>query len=143
MVAVGVAKGRVEQAKRLGGEVLGGGDEVQFNRLVARQGTQKIDQHGIPGVHQESMIPHLDHLTLGDRLDLGIVHHHSLVSGTGRLYGLAGQRDFDGIAVTVHMAALALMIGDAVTGIEFESAGDLHKGFCVWVRMVDYNIRYN
>ena len=54
------------------------------------------------------------------------MRHHALL---GYAFGgddVAGQGDFDGIAVAVQMPALAGMVGDAVAGVKFQPSCDLH-----------------
>ena len=42
-------------------------------------------------------------------------------------YDVTADRDCDCIAVSVQMTALAIVIGNPVTGVEFEPAGDAHQ----------------
>ncbi|GAB1393135.1 hypothetical protein MASR1M60_12980 [Rhodocyclaceae bacterium] len=73
------------------------------------------------------MVPYLDNMAHRDLLDLGEVHHHAVVGLTGGFDDLSGKRDFQRIPMPVQVAALALMVGDAMAGVELEAAGNLHK----------------
>jgi hypothetical protein len=72
------------------------------------------------------MIPQVDHVAFGERLDFGKVHHHAVVRPIAGIDDAAAERDFEGIAVAVQVPALALVIGNPVARVEFEAAGDAH-----------------
>ena len=65
-------------------------------------------------------------MPLGDGLDFGKVHHHAVIGPSGGIDHAAAEGDFERVAVPVQVAALALVVGDAVAGIEFEAAGYAH-----------------
>jgi wyosine [tRNA(Phe)-imidazoG37] synthetase (radical SAM superfamily) len=76
------------------------------------------------------MVPEVDEMRLGQRLDLGEVHQHAVHRLTVRLNDVAGQCDFERVAVTMQVPALALMIGNAMACVELETLGDQHDIFC-------------
>ena len=72
------------------------------------------------------MIPFVDQILIGEILDLGKIHHHAVGGIANLVDDAARQGDFNRIAMPVQMAALAVMVGDAVPGIELEAAGYQH-----------------
>ncbi len=126
MVAIDVAKDRVEQLEGNPRQVFGGRHAVKHDGLVAGQAGEKLDDRRVVAIDQKGVIPNRHDMTHGDCLDLGKVHHHAVVWLAGGLDDLAGEGDFQRIAVPVQMAALALVVGNAMTGVEFETACDLH-----------------
>ena len=72
------------------------------------------------------MIPDINDLLLGDRLDVAEVHHHAVHWRTVALDGVTGQRDLQRVAVAVEVAALAGVVGNAVARVEFQAARDTH-----------------
>ena len=72
------------------------------------------------------MIPLIDQRFIGDGFDLGKIHHHALLRHALSADNLPGKSDFDRIAMAVQMPALAVVIGDAVAGIELQPAGNQH-----------------
>ena len=77
---------------------------------------------------KKSMVPGFHHVLLGNGFDLGEIHDHAFIGRPGGGYELTRQRDLDGITVAVQMPALAAVVRDAVTGVEFQSSGDAHGG---------------
>ena len=126
LVAVSIAINRVEHAEGFGGQVLGGRDAVKHHRLVVGKRFQKVDDQGVARVDQEGMVPKVDQVPLRQRFDFGEIHHHAV----GRIAALFDdaplQRDLDGVAMPVQVAALALVVRDAMAGVEFKAAGDEH-----------------
>lgn len=88
---------------------------------------EKIGYRPISGVHQEGMIPAVNDVPTGDFLDLREVHHHPVGGVTVLFNDFAGKRDLDGVTVPVQVPALALVVRNAVAGIEFQAAGDKHR----------------
>ncbi len=127
MVSVGVPIGRVKNFESDAREILSRRYAIKHDSLVAGQGSQELCDRRIATIDEEGVIPHLDDMAHGDLLDFGEVHHHTVVRLAGGLNDLSGERDFQRIAMPVQMTALALMVGNAVAGVEFEAAGDLHK----------------
>lgn len=72
------------------------------------------------------MVPQVDQILLGDCLYFGEVHNHTNYRGSHRHDDLSRQRDLYCVAMTVQISALALVIGNAVAGIEFEPSRDAH-----------------
>jgi len=72
------------------------------------------------------VIPLVDQMLLGQPLHMGKVHDHAIFRPTGGIDHPAGQGDLKCIPVAVQMTALALVIRNAMTGIEFQTAGNLH-----------------
>ena len=91
-----------------------------------RQAGEEIAYHAVAVIHQEGMIPCVDQLFIGDALHIGEVHHHALFGLAFRGDDVAGQGDFDGVTVPVQVPALAGVGGDAMSGIEFQTAGNQH-----------------
>lgn len=79
----------------------------------------------VPG-DQECVIPQVCDMLLGNRLDVSEIHHHAVLSRAIVVDDAAGQGDLDYVAMPVEMPALTTMVWNAVAGIEFEAAGDLH-----------------
>lgn len=127
LIAVNVLVCQIQNMECLGGQVFGGRNAVEHDGLVTFHGIKELGHHGIAGIDQEGMVPWADNMLLGNRLDIGIIHHHTLLRRAGGLDDAARQGDLDGITVPVQMAALALMLGDAVACIEFESARNEHR----------------
>jgi len=110
-------------------EVFGRRHGIQDNRLVSGQAGKKIAYCTIAAIHQEGMIPCVDQHFLGDAFYIGEIHHHALLGQACCGDDVARQSDLNGVAMTVQMFALAVVAGDAMSGIEFQAAGDLHDGF--------------
>lgn len=77
------------------------------------------------------MIPSIDNACLGQLLDARKVHDHAIFRDAVGSYHGTCQGYLDRVAMAMQMAAVAFVIGDAMTGIEFETAGDLHGGGCM------------
>ena len=82
----------------------------------------------LPG--EEGMVPLVYHMGFGDGFDVAEVHQHAVAGGAIVPYHVASQSDFKHVAMTVQMPALAAMVGDAMAGIEFKAAGNLHGAGC-------------
>jgi hypothetical protein len=81
-------------------------------------------------VDDEGVVPDVDQVLFGQRLDVGEVHDHAVVGIAFDVDDVAGQGDFQRVAVAVQVAALALVVGNAVAGIEFQLAGNgQHLGY--------------
>ena len=91
-------------------------------------GGEKVGHQRIAAIDEEGVVPLMDHELVGDALDVGEIHHHAIDRQAVGLDDLAGQGDFQRVAVAVQVAALAGVIGNPVTGVEFEAAGDAHGG---------------
>lgn len=87
---------------------------------------QEFDDLLIAPVGKKGVIPSIDQMRLGQRLDFREVHYHPIIGLAGSRDDLPGKRDFDGVPMAVQMSALAAVVGDAMAGIEFEAARDLH-----------------
>lgn len=100
----------------------GGPESPCDGRRVSRENPPPLD----PPIDQKGMIPESGDVLQSNCLYVGEVHHHAV---QGRFFvanDIADQRDLECVAMPMQMAALALMIGNAVTGVELQSAGDLH-----------------
>lgn len=125
-VAIGIAINGIKPVEGDARQIFRRWHAVENDRLVIGQGVQESHNRGIAGIGEKSVVPFIDKVRLGQCLDLREIHHHA-VGGIARFVDdLAGQGDFDDVAVTVQMAALTFMVGDAVTGIELEAARDQH-----------------
>ena len=70
MVAVGVAVNRVEALKSDAGQIFGGRYAVEDDGLVARHRREKVDNRLVACVGEESVIPFIDQMDIGQILDL-------------------------------------------------------------------------
>ena len=127
MIPVGVAINRIKACKGLRREVFCGRDAVENDRLVIGECREEVDDLCIARINKEGVIPQVDEVLLGERFDFGEVHDHAVGRIAGARDDFAGKRDFERIAVPVQVTALALVIRDAVTGVELEAAGDEHR----------------
>lgn len=132
VVAVAVAIERIEDGESNAGKVLGSRYGVEDHRFVAGQGGQEARDGLVVAPDEECMVPDVDHVALGDGLDLGEVHHHAVVGTAGAVDDPADERDFQRVAVPVQMPALALVIGNPVACIELKAACDAHVGQRLW-----------
>ena len=121
----------IEDCKSHACKVFGGGNFIEDDGFVPRHGIQESQYRRIAAIDQESMVPGIDNLGLGQLLDTGEVHDHAIFGNAVSLHRGANQSDFDGVTMTMQMTTLAFVIGDAVTGIELEAARDLHGGGCM------------
>lgn len=128
MIAIDVTVGRGEPFESDAGKVFRGRHPVEDDCLVAGQRGKKIHYLSITCIGEKGVIPEIDDEASGDRLDFGEVHHHAIVGLSDRLDHLAGERDFQRIAVAVEMPALAGVVRDAVSGVELDATGDFHEG---------------
>jgi pyruvate-formate lyase-activating enzyme len=126
VIAVSVTVDRVECLESDLCQVFGGGHTVQDHRLVAGQRREKIDDGMVTAVSQKSVVPAVDQMRFRQILDLGKIHDHAIGGIAFLVDHIAGQGDFDGVAMAVQMPALALVVRDTVPGIELESAGNEH-----------------
>ena len=78
MVAVGVAINRVEALKGNAGKVFGGWYAVEDDRLVAGHRSEKVDNGLVASVGEESVVPFIDQMEVGEILDLREVHDHAV-----------------------------------------------------------------
>lgn len=128
MPAIAGLVGRSQDVEGDAGQIFGCGNMFHDDGLVAGQGRQEIKYGRIALVGQESMVPGVHHQILGDGLDVGKVHHHAVFGFAGSLYNFTFERDFDNVAMPMKVAALALVVRNAMSSIEFQAAGDLHDG---------------
>jgi wyosine [tRNA(Phe)-imidazoG37] synthetase (radical SAM superfamily) len=126
VVAVTVLVKRIENRKRHAGKILGGGNAIELHGLVTRNAGKKIGNLTVVVPNQKCVVPQVDHMSLGDRLDFGKIHHHAVVRPIMGIDDSADECDFQCIAVPVQVPALALVIGDSMAGVEFEAAGNAH-----------------
>jgi hypothetical protein len=120
--------GRIQNAEGFSCQVLGGRYHVQHHGLVPGDGLKQGHHRGVAAIHEEGVVPAFDHEFVGNALDVGKVHHHAIDRQAVGLDDLARQGHLDRVAVAVQMAALAGVVGDPVSGIEFETTGDAHGG---------------
>ena len=126
LLAVAVTIERIQDGEGDAGEILGGGYGVQNHGLVLRQPGKKVRHDPIAAPNQEGMVPDIDHMLPGNGFDCDEVHHHPVIGLPCGVDHVARQRDFKRIAVAVQVTALALVVRDAVAGVEFEAAGNAH-----------------
>lgn len=118
VIAIGVPIERGQDAESGGGQVLGCRHNIQQHRLVAGEGGQKVHDRLVLLPRQESVIPQIHHVGLGDGFDVTEVHDHAVGWRAVVVDDMAAQGNFHHIAVAVKVAALALMVGNAMAGIE-------------------------
>jgi wyosine [tRNA(Phe)-imidazoG37] synthetase (radical SAM superfamily) len=126
MVAVSVFVHGIEQRESDAGEIFRRRHAVEHDGLVAGQPGEKVGDPGVSLPDQKRVVPRFDDVAHGDGLDLGKIHHHAVMRLAGGLDHITSQRDLDGVAMAVQVTALALVVGNAVAGVELEAAGDLH-----------------
>ena len=74
---------------------------------MARHALQKIHDGGVAAIGQEGVIPDVDDVLLGDRLHVAEINEHAPGRRAFGLDELAGQGDFQRVAVAVEVTALA------------------------------------
>ena len=107
-------------------EVFGGGNGVEHDRSMVRDALEERAHQGVVAMHEEGVIPRIDHGFVDEGLEGGEVEHHSLVAASGLWDRLTDERHLECIAMAVQVATPAFMVGNAVPGVEFEASGDLH-----------------
>jgi len=99
---------------------------------VSFNGVQEIGNDSVAGIYQEGVIPHLNHMLLGDGLDVEKSMTMPSSDEPDVLMMLPDRLILDGVTMAVQMTALALWCGMRWPGIEFESARDQHIGGPRW-----------
>ena len=123
-VAEAVVIGVFENAKGDINKIFRRGYDIQNHRFVAVNSCQKIHHHGVAMMHQERVIPEVNQLFFGNRLDVAEVHYHAVVSSALFVDERTRQCDLNSVTMAVYVATLAQVIRQAMTGIELEAAGD-------------------
>lgn len=126
-VAEAGAVNRFEHAKSLLGHIFSGRHPVENDRFVLWQALQKFDDDAILFSDDKSVIPQIDQMPFGQRFDFRKIHHHAVVGIAGIVVNGSGQGDLHGVAMAMQIAALTLMVGDTVSGVEFQTAGNVHR----------------
>ena len=134
MIAKAVTENGVKNGEGFFGQILGGRHAVEQHRLVARQAAQEFHDRRIACIGQKRMIPEVNDMLFGERFDFGKIHHHAVGGIAVLADDLATERDLQRVTMPVQMSALALVVGDAVSGIEFKAAGDEHCKNPVMIR---------
>ena len=127
MIAVGVTVSCIEQFKGNLRQIFSGRHAVKNDCLVIRHRIQEIHNGLVTSENEERVIPQINHMLLGEILDLRKIHHHAIGGITSLVDNVTGERDFDGVAVAMQVATLTFMVRDAVACIEFKTAGDQHE----------------
>lgn len=107
------------------GQMLGSGWLLEYDGTVVWEAVEKRPDRSVAGMHQEGVIPGI-HQPPGDVLDTREVGDHALLGRRGIGHQRSADRHLDGVAMPMKVAAQAAVVGDAVTGVELEPAGDLH-----------------
>ena len=136
VITVGVAVNRVEDAESNLSKVFNGRHAIENDCLVVRHAVQKINHLRVSGEGQEGVIPTVNNVLLGECLDLGKIHDHTVGGVAGLVDDFSGKSNLNRIAVTVQMATLAFMVGNAMSGIEFQATGDQHGDSSNWQRVI-------
>src|SRR5437899_7025369 len=123
-------------------QIFDGWDAVDDNGFMARNAVQELQHLAVLFIYQEGVIPDIDQMLLGQCLDVGKIHDHAVVGAALLADHCAKQGDFERIAMTVQVAALALVVGNPVAGVEFEFAGNGQHGG-LYIKICTYGIRNN
>ena len=125
VVAVGVAIGRVEDAEASAARFSAVGTTSARRSCGGDRG--QVEHQVVAPVGQGRRGPRADDVFVGDALDVGEVHHHAVDR-----YAVGPMMSPDSVtqrvAVAVQMPALAGVVRNPVSGVEFEAAGDAHGG---------------
>jgi len=97
------------------------------DRAVVFDARQELDHYGVIYANEKRVIPGFYHVFVRERLDAAEISHHALFSIAGGGNNSAAYGYFNGIAMAVQMAAETRVIGNAMAGVEFKSAGNAHK----------------
>lgn len=124
MVTVGILISGVEDVECGLGKIFCGGYDIENDGAVAGQGCEEIANDFVTAIDQKGVIPCIYQFFLGDALHVRKIHHHTLLRTPFSRDDIAGECDLDGIAMAMQMFALAVVVWDAMSGIEFEAAGD-------------------
>ena len=92
------------------------------------EGLQEVEDRMILAPGEKRVVPRLDHLAQRNRPHFREIHDHALPRIAGRGNELTGKRDFEGVTVPVQVTATALVVRDAMTRVELQSAGNAHWG---------------
>jgi hypothetical protein len=120
-------------------EILRSRYDVEDDGLVVRQAGQEVTYRFVAAINQKGVIPGINQFFPGDVFDIGEVHHHALFGQSFSGDDVPGQGDLDRIAMAVQVFALAVVVGDAMSGIEFKAARDIHDGLAV-LSAADYTL---
>ena len=126
MIAIGILKYLVKDFEGFFSEVFRCRNAIQNDRLVVGNRSQEVDNRGITCINQKGVIPEVDNMLASERFDFGKVDDHSIGGVTVFLDDVATQCDFERIAMTVQVTALAPVVGDAMARIKLKAASDLH-----------------
>jgi len=97
---------------------------------MAGDAGEKVNDLGIIFPGEESMVPFVHYMGFCDSFDITEIHQHAIGWRCHILNDISPQSDLQHVAVTMKVSALAQVIGNAMSGIEFKAAGDLHEGGC-------------
>jgi hypothetical protein len=97
------------------------------DRAVACDGAQEFDDNMILGVSEKCMIPGFDDVLMHERFNAGKIGDHTLFGVAFGSNDITADGNFDRVAVPVEVPAPARVVGNAMTGVEFEPAGDAHR----------------
>ena len=90
MVAVGVARRRVEQLKGNLRQIFCGRHAVQNDCFVIRHGFKEINDWLIAGKNKKRVIPEINYMLLGKVFDLREIHHHAICCIAGFVDNVTG-----------------------------------------------------
>lgn len=126
MVPVTIAVEWIENAVCGDCQVFGRRHDIEENRLVAWNRAEQADHQGIESPRKKRVVPQRDQILVSDRPNFREVHDHAVDGGAGGGDDLACQRNLQRISMTVQVPALALVVGNAVSGVELEPSRDAH-----------------
>jgi hypothetical protein len=88
---------------------------------------QEVDDDMVFGISEKRVVPGFDYVLMSERLDAGKIGDHALLRVAFGSYEFTADSHFDCVTVPVKVPALAVVIGNPMTGVEFEPAGDAHR----------------
>lgn len=143
VVSIRIPIDGIENAEGRLGKIFSGRHAVEDDGTMIRKGAQEIEHGDIARIDEKGMIPDIDDMSPCQRLDLGKVHNHAVGRIPVTPDDIARQGHLDRIAMPVQMPALAFVIGNTMTGIEFESAGNEHGKSRVEIGQELYHRRHS
>lgn len=108
-------------------QILCGRNAIQQDCLVPGNGCQKVTHNVIGAPAQKGVIPRVNDQFFGDGLDVCKIANHAIVWLARLIDDVTLHGDFEHIAMAMQVATLAEVIGNPMSGIEFQAAGNQHE----------------
>ena len=126
-LAISSRKCRFEYAERRQREVFGGRRRIELYRAVTGNRPQEIDHRFVVDMSEECVIPGCYDVLLHQGFHAGEIGDHALFRiGVGG-DDVAAEGYLNGVTMSVQVTALAVVVRNAMAGIEFKPAGDAHE----------------